>query len=236
MKYTRFEPDQIRTLLARTTKLAIVIGAAAIIAGCASQKRHHIVVGSVPDDYRTNHPITVSESEQVLDIAVARGAHEANSDQLKTVDGIVASYRSNGTGAMVVMLPRGSVNEAAAELVGVSIANHIAASGIVTGGVNTVHYQAPESTDIAPVRIVYSALTASTGKCGRWPEDITKTSENKHYANFGCSYQNNLAAQLANPNDLNGPRAPGEIDATRRGQVITVYREGATPFNNNIGF
>jgi hypothetical protein len=34
------------------------------------------------------------------------------------------------------------------------------------------------------------AMTASTGKCGRWPDDLlATTSENKHYANFGCASQ-----------------------------------------------
>ena len=50
------------------------------------------------------------------------------------------------------------------------------------------------------------------------------TSENKHYADFGCSYQNNLAAQMANPADLLGPRKPSTIDAENRGAVIDVYR------------
>ncbi len=59
-------------------------------------------------------------------------------------------------------------------------------------------------------------MRAQTDKCGRWPEDILETSENKHYANFGCSYQNNLAAQIANPADLLGPRKQTPIDAANR--------------------
>ena len=51
-------------------------------------------------------------------------------------------------------------------------------------------------------------MRAQTDKCGRWPEDLLHDAENKHYADFGCSYQNNLAAQIANPADLLGPRKP----------------------------
>jgi pilus assembly protein CpaD len=68
-------------------------------------------------------------------------------------------------------------------------------------------------------------VKAQTDKCGRWPEDLLETSENKHYADFGCSYQNNLAAQMANPADLIGPRKQTPIDAANRSAVIDVYRD-----------
>jgi len=81
-----------------------------------------------------------------------------------------------------------------------------------------------------PIRVSYPKVVASAGPCGRWPEDLMKNSENKHYADFGCSYQRNLAAQVANPNDLIGPRKQGDIDATNRNDVINVYRaRGISP-------
>ncbi|MEP6563987.1 MAG: CpaD family pilus assembly lipoprotein, partial [Mesorhizobium sp.] len=87
-----------------------------------------------------------------------------------------------------------------------------------------VSYQAGSSETSAPVRVSYIAVRAQTDKCGRWPDDLTETSENKHYADFGCSYQNNLAAQMANPADLLGPRKSSDIDAENRGAVIDKYR------------
>ena len=67
-------------------------------------------------------------------------------------------------------------------------------------------------------------MRAYTDRCGRWPEDIADTSENKQWENFGCSYQNNLAAQVSNPADLLGPRRQTEIDPENRSKVIDVYR------------
>ena len=52
--------------------------------------------------------------------------------------------------------------------------------------------------------------------------------ENRNYQNFGCATQSNLAAIVANPSDLLGPRGESEIDATRRDQVITDWRENAS--------
>ena len=85
-------------------------------------------------------------------------------------------------------------------------------------------YQAPSDEVSAPVRVAFTAMRAQTDKCGRWPKDILDNAENKHYANFGCSYQNNLAAQIANPADLLGPRKLSPIDAEKRGVVIDEYR------------
>ena len=74
-------------------------------------------------------------------------------------------------------------------------------------------------------------MRAQTDKCGRWPEDILETSENKHYANFGCSYQNNLAAQIANPADLLGPRkqTADRRRKPRRGDRRLSERTGYSP-------
>jgi pilus assembly protein CpaD len=48
---------------------------------------------------------------------------------------------------------------------------------------------------------------------------------NQNYYNFGCATQNNLAAQIANPEDLVAPRGMTPIDATRRNAAIKEYRE-----------
>ncbi|MBW8682682.1 CpaD family pilus assembly lipoprotein, partial [Klebsiella pneumoniae subsp. pneumoniae] len=94
--------------------------------------------------------------------------------------------------------------------------------------ISSERYRA-DSADSAPIRLSYSAMTASTGPCGQWPKDLLETADNKHYANFGCASQNNLAAQIANPADLLGPRASTTIDAERRGKVIDAYRNATPP-------
>ena len=55
-------------------------------------------------------------------------------------------------------------------------------------------------------------MTAETGPCGLWPDDIGPTYDLLHcdeppYWNHGCATQRNLAAQVDNPADLVQPRA-----------------------------
>ena len=97
-------------------------------------------------------------------------------------------------------------------------------------------YRASPEEVSAPVRVSFAAMRAQTDKCGRWPDDLLDTSENKHYANFGCSYQNNVAAQIANPADLLGPRKQSPIDAANRETVIGIYQAGESEFDQNIDF
>ena len=90
-------------------------------------------------------------------------------------------------------------------------------------------YQAGSAEVSAPVRVTYTAMRAQTDKCGRWPEDILQIpARTSTTPNFGCSYQNNLAAQIANPADLLGPRKQTPIDAANRDAVIGEYQNGAS--------
>ena len=207
---------------ARTLRrLTLPLVAAAMLAGCAT--RDHVVVGAVPDDYRTNHPIVIGEKEETIDIAVAQDGYRMTRSQRDAVDGFLYRYDKGAATPVTILAPNGSANAAAASSVAADMASFIRKTGVRNVQIN--HYSVGSGDVSAPIRVSYFAVRASTGKCGRWPEDLMQNSENKHYANFGCSYQNNLAAQVANPNDLVGPRRPGEIDAEKRGTAIGDYQE-----------
>lgn len=224
-------PARYRLAVSVSTVLAL-----SLLSGCAMWPRHHIEVGSVPDDYRTNHPIVLSEQEEVFDVPVARGYKKLTSAQKGPIEGFISGYVQNGSGPVRIVMPLGSANEAAASKTGGHIGRLLRKKGIPTSKISFSNYQVTSAGAAAPVRITYTALTASTGQCGRWPEDLAKTSENKHYSNFGCSYQNNLAAQIANPSDLLGPRERTEIDAANRGVVIDTYQNSEPEFNPNVQF
>ena len=102
-------------------------------------------------------------------------------------------------------------------------------SGLPANKVVVENYSAVDPEEAAPIRLSYFAIAASTSACGQWPEDlVVNTFENKNYYNFGCATQNNLAAQIADPNDLLGPRRMTPADATQRGKALERYREAYT--------
>ncbi len=182
-------------------------------------------MGAVPDDYRTNHPIIVSEEERTVDIPVATGDRKLTTSTRETVRGAANTYRSNASGVIRIMVPVGSANAGAASVLAGQVADVLRKEGIPGDRILSSPYQVSSPDDAAPIRIAFMAITASTGECGRWPEDMLANSgDNKHYANFGCATQNNLAAQIANPGDLVAPRGMTPIDAERRSTAIESYR------------
>jgi len=223
--------------LARSMASAAAMIAVVTLSGCAMGKRDSITVGSVPDDYRTNHPIVIAEKEEVLDIPVAASDRGMTKPQRLALDGFLANYDRSAAPVVTVMAPSGSANSLAASEAAHDFARFARTTGVPESRIIVTSYQASSADVSAPVRVSYTAMKAQTGRCGRWPEDILANGEeNKHYANFGCAYQNNLAAQIANPSDLLGPRKPSEIDATKRGVAIDVYQNSSTEWSPEINY
>ncbi|QPC86552.1 pilus assembly protein CpaD [Mesorhizobium sp. NBSH29] len=216
--------DTMKSSAGRTARSAslLAIFAVVLLAGCA--KRDSITVGSVPDDYRTNHPIVIAEKEETLDLPVGISDRGMTKPQQVSLEGFLANYDRSAAPVLRILVPEGSANASAASHAAGDFARFAKQTGVPASRVAILSYQGGSADTSAPIRVAFSAMRAQTGKCGRWPEDIANTEENKHYANFGCSYQNNLAAQIANPADLLGPRKPSPIDAGRRGVAIDGYR------------
>ncbi len=209
----------------RMAGIAAIAVAAALVSGCAN--RDSIKVGSIPDDYRTNHPIVIAERDKTIDIPVGMADRGMTRLQKVAVDGFIADYDRRAAPLVGIMVPYGSGNQHAASVVAADLVKRMRKAGVPEGRILHEPYDAARYGDSAPIRLSYAEMKASTGPCGRWPGDMLENSENKHWANFGCSYQNNLAAQIANPADLLGPRKPGDIDAKNRSDAIDQYRERA---------
>lgn len=212
-----------RLRICRPVLPVLAVAVAALLAGCAN--RDSITVGAVPDDYRTNHPIVIAEKNEKIDLPVGAGDRGMTRSQRDTLLGFLDGYDKSAAPTLTISIPSGSANEIAATAAGRDFARLAIASGISRNRIVITTYQSASAEASAPIRVAYVSVKAQTDRCGRWPEDLLQTSENKHYADFGCSYQNNLAAQMANPTDLLGPRKQSDIDAENRGEVIDVYRQ-----------
>lgn len=203
---------------------ALLLAGAAGLAGCASPPD---TVGTIPDDYRTRHPITVREATRDLDIFVASSDTRLTLPDETRVEDFTTRFRASRASVIRVQLPSGTRNAAAARLVTDSIVRVLARRGVPRSRVIVTPYAAGELADAPPVRLSYNAVVAEVEPCGRWPDDLGNTEQNRNYYNFGCATQSNLAAQISDPRDLLGPRGMSEIDAERRTTVIGDYRTGA---------
>lgn len=208
---------------------ALLILSAALLSACAGDLK----TGSIPMDYRERHPIVLAEAESTLDIPVSPNDSRLPIGMRDTIKGFAQNFASSSSGYIQMQLPQGSANAPAASRLSGDIRKTLASAGIKAQQMVVVSYAAGAAGDAAPIRLSFIGTKAVTASCGEWPEDLSdNTSANRNWYNFGCASQNNLAAQVANPGDLLGPRGQTPIDATRRSTVIGLYRSGGDTSSN----
>jgi len=74
------------------------------------------------------------------------------------------------------------------------------------------------------VRVIASRATASVSDCPEWGEDQFTPTVNTS-SNFGCATNGNLAAMIANPEDLIHGQQGSVTGASTAGRAIRVYRD-----------
>ncbi len=196
-----------------------------LVAGCANRD---LTTGSIPLDYRERHPIILADAETALDIPVGVNDTRLTVPMKDTVKGFAQRFTGSPAGYLQLQVPQGSVNSAAATRMAHDIRTTLTASGVSAKRIIMASYAAGGPGDAAPIRLSFIGTKAMTSACGEWPEDLSdNTADNRNWYNFGCASQNNLAAQIANPTDLLGPRGMTPIDAARRSVVINGYRDGS---------
>ena len=195
------------------------------LVGC-STSRHQDVVGSIPDDYRANHPITIDEQLSTMDIPVGLDTARLSTPVKGNVVGFAQRFKDSGGALMAIVVPAGSPNEVVATSVGHQIYDVLVGAGVRPASLDFRAYHAGSAETNAPIRLAYNKITAHVDGCGAWPDRLENDFKNRNYENFGCASQANLAAMVDNPLDLIYPRGVAPADASRRSAVLEKYRDG----------
>lgn len=192
-----------------------------------------IITGSLPDDYRLRHPIVIQEASKTTDIFVGHARGGLTTAQRADVAGLARDWLREGTGVIIIDVPTGTPNAQAAKQTLTDIRGMLTSLGIPPRGITVRPYHPTDPRQFATIRLRYPRIMADAGPCGTWPEDIGPSIkdksyyENREYYNFGCAQQRNLAAMVANPEDLVQPRAETPANAARRTEAFAKYRQGA---------
>jgi pilus assembly protein CpaD len=185
------------------------------------------IAGATIVDPSQRHPIMVSQQPHSIKVAIARGSHGLTPGQRSQVAQFLERYRASdaGNSKLVIAVPSGTPNESAAVNAVGDIRRLISGYGFPESNVVVEPYRdAPGGG--SPIRLSYLRYVAEGPQCGLWPTNLADDRRNLPYPNFGCAQQHNLAAQIANPADLLGPRTMDPADAERRSVVIDKYRRG----------
>jgi pilus assembly protein CpaD len=182
-------------------------------------------------DPSQRHPILVSQEPAHMSLRVPRGSSGLSPAQKSQVGGFLERYRGadSGNSKLVVSVPSGSSNESSIVRAVSDLRVLIAGSGFAESNVVIEPFIEGREGG-APIRLAYLRYVAKGPDCGSWPGNLAEERRNLEYHNFGCAQQHNLAAQIANPADLLGPRTMEPSDPERRTIVFDKYRQGrSTP-------
>ncbi len=198
--------------------------AALALTGCSGRGD---TTSSIPADYRQRHPIVLTHANETLDVFTG-SVGGLDLRQKEDIRQFAQDYMANGQGPLIAYLPAGG--STAGTNAGLTGIRQTLAGGGASGRLQIAHYQA-QGGHAAPIKLAFAKLQASTpSPCGYEHDEIVPSrlaanQVNRQTNNFGCTYQRNLAAQIADPRDLLRPRQEGSIDVDKRLAGIERIRE-----------
>jgi pilus assembly protein CpaD len=194
------------------------------VGGCGHDEEGPQVAGWSLVDPTQRHPIHVSQEPQTMQIAVGRYAQGLTPQQRAEVLAFADRSRASdaGNSRLIISAPGGAENEVASMHVVRQIRRILTDYGFAETSIAVEAYQAEERRE-PPIRVSYLRFVATGPECGSWPTNLAYDPQNLPYPNFGCANQHNLAAMVANPADLLGPRTESDRAAERRDTVWEKY-------------
>jgi len=204
-----------------TLVTALMIAASA--GGCIQSPRNQAPFTlSNPSE---RHPIKVAHGEALLDLRVSSRSRGLSDAQWNQVYGYLSGFRERGTGGLVIKAPKGSANEKASRRAYEDIRHALREFGISPRDVRLESYYA-KYDPAAPLRLSYLEYVAKGPDCPDWSENLARDPKNLPWPNMGCATQQNLAAMVADPQDLLGPRPETPRPSERRDVVWGKYVAG----------
>jgi pilus assembly protein CpaD len=216
-----FQSSRLRSRPLLTLLAVIVAGAAA--GGCWQSPRYQSPFTLANPSER--HPIAVRQGEITLDLAVFPGSSGLNESQKAKVSNFLADYKSQSSDRLLIRAPSGGPNETAAMRAYDQVRKELRKAGINPRSVALEPYFG-NGDPAAPVRLSYLQFIAVPPDCPDWSENIGRDPKNMPWPNKGCASQRNLAAMVANPEDLIRPRGETPRPGERRDAVWGKYTAG----------
>lgn len=191
------------------TQFSLIVVAAALTGACGYTTKDQPSRGVIP----VNVPV-VSRSDVSVDVAAPGG--QLPSSEAARLDGWFRGMQLGYGDVIYVDGPMaGSVRDDVSRVAGqygllVAPAGAPVTAGAIADGA---------------VRVVVSRTRASVPNCPNWSEPAQPNFQNRSMSTFGCAVNGNLAAMIANPEDLIHGREPsGVTDPVNAARAIEMYR------------
>lgn len=201
-----------------TRTLIVCATGAVILTGCMGAPAEG--TGPIPLTPTSRYSLQVEPGSDRIALAVHEEGLSAN--QMQALRDMVNRFAAEGAPVLLVEAPSGE-DRVSSDLAW-RVKGALEAQGVPSYQVRIATYVAPDPR--APVVVGFETARAVVPQCGREWTNLARTGSNAGSANFGCSVNANLAAQIANPRDIVTPRATTGADGGRRTVVLDNYRAG----------
>jgi pilus assembly protein CpaD len=210
--------DKSRNVMTRLGT-ALLLCSTLALAACATAANEEWV-----DPRRTSvsdrFPITVKDAPVKLGIAAHTGTLQP--EQINEVANFARDARDNASSTVVIRYPSAS---ARMRQVAMDIGSLMVDQGVPQQMIRVGTYS---GSAYAPVQITFERKVAVTKECGDWSRNLANDMSNQSYPDHGCSFQNNIAAMVSDPNDFLYPRASAPIPSPNRTAAIAIYYKSPT--------
>ena len=202
---------------------------AVLCAGC-SQELASFDDNYVPQSIDENFPIKVVERPVRLSL-------EATPGGLRTKDAnlVIDFARKAATAAstpVTVAYPAGSklARQSANQAAGILVRQGVSRQAVIV---------TPKDGGTNEITLAFATKVAVTKPCGDWSQNMRGNQFTESGPNFGCAFQQNFAAMVANPEDLNRPQPSSPATSASQATAIDTYNAGKwttpTTDTSNIG-
>ena len=156
-------------------------------------------------------------------IALAVHDQGLSANQHAALRDLARRYEASGSGHVRIESPAGDDPVAAAQAYAVRA--YLQASGVPDHRIQMAAYAAPDPR--APVLAGFETVRAHVTDCASETRDMgAGRFSNQSSGGLGCAITANMAAQIADPRDILGPRPMTPADSGRAAVVFANYRKG----------
>ncbi len=195
--------------------LLLTVAAAAVLGACST-----VATDSQPLTPLSRYSLRV---EPGLDrIALAVHENGLSSNQQAAINELAHRYMTAGVGSVRIEGPSGEDPAAARQTWAVRSA--LESAGLPAERIVVASYPAPDPR--APILAGFETVRAAIPNCAAEPRAMDNRFSNNSSLGLGCAINANLAAQIADPRDIVGPRMTSPADSGRAAVVFDNYRRG----------
>jgi pilus assembly protein CpaD len=201
------------------TALGIMMITALMLAGCATDSGKAGSLAMTATTPTEQYPLQAQTQSKTINLRINPNGLSTN--QRTALDQMArkASWQGGEPIDIEIITSADPGAMAAGHVVGDYLVDHdVSASSL------SLASQPGQPTDIVTLNIV--SYRARVYACNQTWGNLAATRDNTAYQNFGCTISSNLAAQIADPRDLQNPRTATSVDMSRRSTMLEKYRAG----------